>query len=261
MNNMKIKEINLYDSNERKEYSLKLSNFEQQFSYPLGTEFFNIQHGQKNDYFSFFEKLGTPKIIVLENSQDIIGVVISVLREINNKQYWYLCDFKINKKYQGIAIYRPIINDFLKLYYNKQFESLFAVNMNEPKNNKMFTYLRFILKDLTIKITPNYLYSFKGSDLNKFSEDFWREHIIVSNNGCKDIVINNEPLSLFHIVKKEHFTQNLHNFESVIMQDINPTDSVMLLNYDKLDLSFGEESVISLLSKGDNEILISSAEI
>ena len=39
--------------------------------------------------------------MVLEKNNKIIGVCSAVLREINNKKYWYLCDFKIEKEHRG----------------------------------------------------------------------------------------------------------------------------------------------------------------
>ncbi|NCQ51841.1 GNAT family N-acetyltransferase [archaeon] len=100
-NKITSKQINLSNVNDRKKYSYELKEFEKQFVYPLGNDTFHIEHGQNSDYFSFFEKLGKPNIMVLEKNNKIIGVCSAVLREINNKKYWYLCDFKIEKEHRG----------------------------------------------------------------------------------------------------------------------------------------------------------------
>lgn len=254
------KKINLSHLLEREEYNLKLREFEKQFTYPLGNEKFYIEHGKQSDYFSFFEKLGKPNIMVLEKDDKVIGVCSAVLREINQQKYWYLCDFKIQEEHRGKKLYRLLMwKYFLPCYLQSQ--NAFAINMSNPENNKLFSHMEKIFKAFDMQIAPNYLYSFSGKDLIKFPTQFWDEHLIVSNNGDKDIVIKGESQKLYHVVDHAHFQNNMNQFTKVFSTQIGDNDSVMFLSPKALDLNFAEESVISSFLKSKNPLKISSAEI
>lgn len=84
----------------------KLQVFEKKLahSYPLGDDYFNISHGQ--DYYAFFERLGTIHMNCLIDNNEIVGNGIGVLRNIKYKddkiyKTWYLCDLKVDPKYRG----------------------------------------------------------------------------------------------------------------------------------------------------------------
>ena len=126
-NKIIAKKINLKNQVEREIYSKKLQNFEKEFTYPLGNESFYINHGLEKDYFVFFEKLGKPNIMVLENNNEIIGLCCAILRNINGKNIWYICDFKIKKEFRGKKLYKKLINelpeqDWLWYIQNNEFE-------------------------------------------------------------------------------------------------------------------------------------------
>lgn len=261
LNNMiTAKKINLANATEREKYSSTLQEFEKQFTYPLGNDKFYLQHGEKNDYFSFFEKLGKPNIMVLEKDNKIIGLCCAVLREINQKKYWYLCDFKIEKEHRGQKLYRLLMwKYFLPCYIQSQ--NAFAINMSNPENNKLFSHMGTIFKVFDVNIAPNYLYSFTGKNIVELPTSFWDNHLIVSNNGDKDIVIKGESQKLFHIVDYEHFQNNMAKFTRILPMHVSDNDSVMLLSCTQMDFKFAEESVISSLIKGKKFLKISSAEI
>lgn len=257
---IKAKKINLTNLIQREEYSSKLQDFEKQFTYPLGDDKFYIQHGEKKDYFSFFEKLGKPTIMVLEIDNKVIGVCSAILREINNKKCWYLCDFKIEKEHRGKKLYRLLMwKYFLPCYIESQ--NAFAINMDNPENNKLFSHMATIFKVFNIKIEPNYLYSFTGKNIVELNSKFWDKHLIVSNNGEKDIVIKGENQKLFHIVDNEHYKNNMNKFTKILPHNVSGNDSVMYLSTEQMNFSFAKESIISSFLKGKNPLKISSAEI
>lgn len=257
---IKSKKINLSNLKEREEYSSKLQDFEKQFIYPLGDSQFHIQHGNETDYFSFFEKLGKPNIMILEKNNKVIGLCCAVLREINHEKYWYLCDFEIDKEHRGQKLYRLLMWKYFLPCYIKS-KNAFAINMANPENNKLFSHMGIIFKAFNIKIEPNYLYSFSGKNIIDFPADFWNKHLLVSNNGDKDIVIKGESQKLFHIIEHRHFKNNLDKFNKVLSTQVSDNDSVMFLSRTKMNFKFAEESVISSFLKGKNFLSISSAEI
>lgn len=259
-NKIIAKKINLKNQVERETYSKKLQNFEKEFTYPLGNESFYINHGLEKDYFVFFEKLGKPNIMVLENNNEIIGLCCAILRNINGKNIWYICDFKIKKEFRGKKLYKKLMWKYFLSSYLKCQEA-FAINMSSTVNNKLFFHTKKIFKIFNFKITEKYLHAFEGKYLKEFSKSFWENYVIVSNNGEKDIVINGKSQKLFHIVEKSYYKNNLKKYEKININKINESDKVMLLTGKSMHLSFAEETVISLFSKTKSLINISSAEI
>ncbi len=118
---------NLHKDSSKEEMFRPLQDFEAEFVYPFSeTEEFRIQHGRQGNYFAFFEQLGKPyyyvafsgknkEVIKKNDGQDtlihqkageIAAAGCCVLREMPTRMgkkinAWYLCDLKVNKKYQG----------------------------------------------------------------------------------------------------------------------------------------------------------------
>lgn len=105
----------------------KLKQFESSFAYPFSdTEEFTIQHGMDGDYFAFFKQLGKPyyfiatcnqsktliktvdgnKTVIQQTAGEIAAAGSCVLRTMKTRTgklvpAWYICDLKVDKKYQG----------------------------------------------------------------------------------------------------------------------------------------------------------------
>lgn len=161
-------DISLVDiNNVSQKQCMELKAFESKFNYPFSEkERFRIEHGKNGDYFAFFKQLGKPyffvatckenKIItkVINNQNvtieqkagDIAAVGCSILREIKNtngklKKAWYICDLKVNEKYQGEHL--PLkITETVAAKRFLQCPRGFAICMNpmhgEPKAAKIF---------------------------------------------------------------------------------------------------------------------------
>ncbi|MBX2864815.1 MAG: hypothetical protein KTR27_14790 [Leptolyngbyaceae cyanobacterium MAG.088] len=87
---------------ERSHFQSRIAALEKEAVYPIGDDFFQIDHG--DDYFAFFERLGQVKYYIgLDNSGDrVVAVGAWVLRQIPDSPHctWYLCDFKVHPAYQ-----------------------------------------------------------------------------------------------------------------------------------------------------------------
>jgi hypothetical protein len=121
-------DISLLDLNRVTQESIfNLKQFESTFSYPFSdTEQFRIEHGKNGDYFAFFKQLGKPyyfvatckkdktitkqvnnkSVVINQQAGEIAAVACSILRTVktvqgNLKNAWYICDLKVNPKYQG----------------------------------------------------------------------------------------------------------------------------------------------------------------
>lgn len=245
---------------EREKYSYKLKEFEKEFTYPLGDKQFHISHGLYTDYFSFFEQLGKPEFLILEDGDKVIGVVCLILRNINGVESWYACDFKISKAYRGQKLYRKLMWKFFLPFYTKC-QLLFGVNMSSPKNNKLWKHTQNIFKVFSIKAMPYYLYEFNAKEIGFLNDSIIDNYSIITNNGLKDIIIDGQSVSLYHLVEKSHLKNNLPQHKAIDVNTLKDSDAVMLLTTTKQNIPFAKESTITLIHRKNPLVYISSAEI
>jgi hypothetical protein len=73
--------------------------------YPLGNDFFQIDHGE--DYFAFFDRLGEVDYYIGVEGQQVVAVGAGILRQVSDhasealQPAWYLCDLKVHPAHQG----------------------------------------------------------------------------------------------------------------------------------------------------------------
>jgi len=90
---------------ERHNFREDIGAIEQIARYPLGNDFFQIDHGQ--DYFAFFDRLGRVNYYIALEGETVVAVGAGVLRQIAYHQgetrqcAWYLCDLKVHPAYQN----------------------------------------------------------------------------------------------------------------------------------------------------------------
>lgn len=222
-------------------YTLKLKNFESEFNYPFSdNEQFRIEHGKNGDYFAFFKQLGKPyyfvaickknktiskivdnkNITVEQKSGEIAAVACAILRTMKTtkgkfKNAWYICDLKVNKKYQGEHL--PLL--ITKTVAAKRFLQCprgFGICMNpsngQPKAAKIFKN-HGPFPGLTTQILN--LFTLTANQVEKFNNKIKsllvkygymkleQELSYISTSGMKDYQIFNEkdsrPWNLLHI--------------------------------------------------------------
>lgn len=103
---------------ERAYFQPKIVAIEETAIYPLGDDFFQLDHGL--DYFAFFDRLGEVNYYAALDASRVAAVGAGVLRQIPYRQgetvqpAWYLCDLKVHPDYQGqhlsLRILRHAIN-------------------------------------------------------------------------------------------------------------------------------------------------------
>lgn len=71
-------------------------------TYPLGDDFFTIDHGA--NYFTFFERLGQVQYYVWQEQSRVAAVAAGVLRSVpkgrSTASAWYLCDLKVHPDFR-----------------------------------------------------------------------------------------------------------------------------------------------------------------
>lgn len=226
MNTIKFKLLDLSNKDERSYYSKKLVEYEDIFNYPLGDKQFFIKHGysENYDYFDFFQQLGEVYYIVAEDNDSIVAAGCAVLRTIKNKKIWYLCDFKLAKEYRGKGILEKMFRKyFLKFYFKSN--KMFFVNMSPANGNGLIKKAMNIFKLFNIKITDLYFFEW---DLNTISNSQlnFDNFVIITNNNKKDIVIDNKPYNIYHIVHKDSYI-DFSKFQKTDLSFVNEGDTIM----------------------------------
>lgn len=124
-----------------------LANFEKLFAYPLGQDFFHIDHGA--DYFAFFKRLGQLHYFIALDQEIIVGVMAAILRNIpltkgaKPELAWYLCDLKIHPDYQGKGIHRILFQRIFDRCSSKCKRSYgISMNLSGGKYNRLESFLR-----------------------------------------------------------------------------------------------------------------------
>jgi len=101
-------EIKLIEYKERSQFQDRIAALEKISTYPLGDDFFQIDHG--DDYFAFFDRLGDVNYYVAIINTELVAVGAGILQSIADrhndpgKLSWYLCDLKVHPMYQNYRI-------------------------------------------------------------------------------------------------------------------------------------------------------------
>lgn len=260
--NIKISQINLNNKEIRKYYSEKLKDFENEFSYPLGSETFKIRHGNVDDYFSFFDQMGDTYYFVAENNNKIVGAGCAILRlSDDNKKYWYLCDFKITKEYRG----KNILEKMLAKYFLKcvvKSHRVIAVNMNNKAidENGLVKKVQKLFWFLNIEVQWLNLHQWSKKDIQKEKVDVGN---LYTNIGKKDIIIKDNPLALYHVVSHKDSYNNFDKFTKIAYDTLPEESAIMCSVLSKEDI-FSKQSLSGtgvVISAGMKNVKISTLEI
>jgi hypothetical protein len=107
--------IHVFEINEAALTNLasKLSDFERQFTYPLGADRkFTISHG--NDYTLFFRSIGIAATFVALQESTIAGLISVVLKIVHDQNSQsnvvaYICDLKIGLEFRGSFVLKALL--------------------------------------------------------------------------------------------------------------------------------------------------------
>jgi GNAT superfamily N-acetyltransferase len=106
---------------ERRQLQERLAAFDSHNKYPLGDDFFQLDHG--SEYYAFFDRLGEVHAYVVLDGEVIAGGGIAILRRVPFRQgepprkAWYLCDAKVHPDRRGQRIgLRSVTRLFLSYY-------------------------------------------------------------------------------------------------------------------------------------------------
>lgn len=121
------------DHTNLKVYLPQINEIELQSIYPLGDDFFTIDHG--TDYFEFFNRLGKYRYYIWQEKNRVLAVACIVLRKVplvpsgQLRPSWYMCDLKVHTEFRGKRIPLRMLTHILWRNYLKCARG-YAVSMN-----------------------------------------------------------------------------------------------------------------------------------
>lgn len=205
-----IEIVRLFPSIEEETFTVECSEFEHNFEYPLGDDFFKIYHGK--DYFEFFKRLGEPKFYGAFLAGRLVAMGGAVLREVkpfsnSNKKIktWYLCDVKVHPDFRGRKLTSKIFQrNLLWNYFRCQRGYTISMNPAGRKNPvvrlvRQMSFLPFSHYD------DLYIYQLKEQEFKSSQKkliEILGEFSIKNNSGVKDIILKSSgsALNLNHVV-------------------------------------------------------------
>ncbi len=208
----KCENIDNYKSHNKQMFELEKHN-----SYiPFGDDYFKVSHdNEKNNYFKFFEQLGTVNLTVATRGNKNIGNLISVDRIINSQKVTYFCDFKILEKHRNKNIGKKIIlkHLFKENIFNWLTKKWYSINMDKYENNKVKkSNVVHILKKyipINIKYTRLHIYCLNYPDMIKAYDLFKNISFVEQKNKSLILKSNGEKIKILHMINNFDPPQNL----------------------------------------------------
>ena len=186
----------------------QIENLESLSRYPLGKDFFRIDHG--DNYLSFFARLGKTHYYAAVENGKIIAVAAGILRTIKQAhtsskvfRVWYLCALQVHPSHRGRKIPLRIFSRAFFWNYLKC-QKIYAISMDGAESGKVERLLkRFRWAPMKVAATLNF-FSLSFVQLMQV-RDLIERHLgnisFLSLAKKKDLILEStsKPLPLLHI--------------------------------------------------------------
>lgn len=188
----------------------QLEALEHRAVYPLGDDAFRLSHGE--DYFAFFERLGTVFYYALEDGGRLVAVGCGVLRpgEGGTPRRWYAGDLKVHPDSRGRHVPVALMRRAIPRNYLRCARG-YGIAMNPagaqvPPAFRSFAYFKWLpvgwvdFWQLDIYAADDDGMTAALSLLEKAAPERGRPHF-VSLLGVKDLLLEStgKPLPLLHL--------------------------------------------------------------
>lgn len=195
---MEIRECSAVEASE---FADELAAFERQFRYPLGDDFFSIDHGA--DYLAFFRTLGKPRLLLALDGTRIAGVLVAVERQAERgPRMFYLGDLKVDPERSGALLGIRLLHAFDALACG---EPAYGVSMNPSQGRNRLAALLARVPGADVRIATRLVFFSLDYDAWRRVERLCREAFgaigWVDHRGRKDIVLESTgaPMPLLHL--------------------------------------------------------------
>jgi hypothetical protein len=215
--------------------------------YPLGNDFFQIDHGL--DYFAFFDRLGIVNYYIMYEKEEVSAVGAGVLRSFPYQQgglpqsAWYLCDLKVHPNYQrrnlSLRILSHAIVDGIR-----ECNRGYSISMN-PGDGSRNRWVKVIEKFTLVKFTTSTqlgIYSLDAATMNDVAPLITQHRgniSYLSLKGIKDIRLQStgDILPLVHV----QWGATVHKGTSEVIPGY--THMFCVPNNDELALSLAQKAI------------------
>jgi hypothetical protein len=194
---------------DRASFEERVFALEKGVTYPLGDDFFEIDHG--DDYFAFFDRLGETAYHVVLDEDRVVAVGCGVLRAIPKgfggppEKIWYGCDLKVHRDYRR----RRLPWEMFKYAFPRKYPSCgrgYGISMNPgdgSENPVVRMCERFSLAPMRLGATL-FFYSLNAREMQEVAPLLGAERgalSYLSLGGIKDIVLQSTsaPMPLLHV--------------------------------------------------------------
>ncbi len=189
---------------ERPAYQARIAALERGITYPLGEDFFEIDHG--DDYFAFFDRLGEPSYWVALDGERVVAVGAGVLRTVPGAgRTWYGCDLKVHADYRDRRIPLQMALRGFPLTYPRCPHG-YGISMN-PGDGSENRVVRLLLRMRLVPVTVGPILEIFSLDADAMRAAAPRlastlgPLSYLSLGGIKDIVLRSTgaPMPLLHV--------------------------------------------------------------
>jgi GNAT superfamily N-acetyltransferase len=199
---------------ERSLFQAGIEAIEQTAFYPLGNDFFQLDHG--HNYFAFFDRLGDVHYFAALDGDRVAAVGAGILRQVPYRQAqparlaWYLCDLKVHPDYQRQHLSMRILHHALTSCIG-ECDRGYAISMNagDGKPNRLVrVYEKFNLVQFRCSSILG-IYSVDAEVMRSLEPILikYRGNIsYLSLQGVKDLKLksNGATLPLLHVQWGDH---------------------------------------------------------
>ncbi len=194
---------------DRAEWASRVAALEEGIAYPLGDDWFEIDHGA--DYFAFFDRLGDLTYYAVVRDEQVIAGAAGIVRRVplepggEREPAWYLCDLKVHPDHR-----RPSTLGMLMWHSGKENYARcprgYGITMNpaDGSPNRVVSLAgRYRLAPARLGCILR-LYSLDADAMRRFRRTV-EEHrgptSFLSLGGIKDIVLRSTgaPMPLLHV--------------------------------------------------------------
>lgn len=190
------------DREEARKFDSRLSDFERAFRYPLGDDFFRIDHG--DDYLAFFATLGEPHLFLAMQGDEIRGALVAVHRRFPKHAY-YVGDLKVAAGQPGHFTGLQLIQAFERIARGAP---TYGISMDPADGRNRLVELVQRSRRAGMSRACGLVFFSLGYDDWNASEDCLREAFgnlgWIDHRGRKDIVLESTraPMPLLHLQHK-----------------------------------------------------------
>ncbi len=198
----------LHPPRDRPRYQARLRALEAQATYPIGDDFFQIDHGP--DYFAFFDRMGRLIYYGALVGERLVAVGGAVLRRVpfrrgeGRRRTWYLCDLKVDPELRRTRIpLRMLAFGFPRYYPRCRRGYGISMNPGDGSENPMVRLLSHWRWSPIVPVARLGIYSLDAEAARAVTPLLRRERGPVSwwsPANVKDIVLQSTgaPMPLLH---------------------------------------------------------------